>query len=81
MKKTTTPFLEQLDKLFKDYPNYCGASALFYEGHGSGGITKYGLRMEAPSIAREFTSNVYFGSGECTDTSHLHSLGSLIYVV
>ena len=70
MKQIQETFIEQIDKLFQTFPNYCGASALFFKGTEGWELpqTVYGLRVEAPAIAKEFVSNVMYGSGEYIPT-------------
>lgn len=64
MRPDYTPFVTQVDNMFKKYDKYCGASCLFYMGHDKNRRTEYGLRMEAPSISKEFVDKVSFGRGE-----------------
>ena len=58
---TTTKTFTELFVGFSDkYKNYAAASALFYWDNGS----THGVRVEAPSILKEFVDNVAWGSGK-----------------
>lgn len=67
---TTTQTYTQLveDRLSK-YKNSAPAAALFYYNNG----WDMGLRMEAPTIMKEFKDNVEFGRGAFLLQSYIHS--------
>ncbi|KAF9512548.1 hypothetical protein BS47DRAFT_1363099 [Hydnum rufescens UP504] len=54
---TTETFTEIFTRLAKKYKNYAPAAALFYWDNGA----THGVRVEAPSILKEFVDNVAWG--------------------
>jgi hypothetical protein len=56
---TTTTYTKLYEARLEKYKNSEPAAALFYYDDSHNG----GLRIEAPSIVREFVDNVAFGRG------------------
>jgi hypothetical protein len=56
---TTETFTDIFTRLAKKYKNYAPAAALFYWDNDS----THGVRVEAPSILKEFVDNVAWGKG------------------
>jgi len=54
---TTETFTDIFTRLAKKYKNYAPAAALFYWDNGA----THGVRVEAPSILKEFVDNVAWG--------------------
>lgn len=60
MHPDAATFGAQIDTLNKKFKRYCAAAALIYYGVGG----KYGVRVEAGFIAKEFFEDTRFGCGE-----------------
>ena len=55
-----TTYVSQMGDLLTKYQKHCGAVCLFWLGAGG----RYGVRIEAPFIAKQFIDDVHFGRGE-----------------
>ena len=60
---TTDTFSTLREKLEKKYKYCVPAAALFWRRYLGEGKYEYGLRIEAPSIMKEFVDNVNLGTG------------------
>jgi len=60
VKTTSQTYRDLYLSLGDDYTDPVAAAALFFAGN-IGGRTTYGLRIEAPSIQKEFVDDVHFG--------------------